>query len=58
MVLLGCHLARGGIVENFALKAAQLFSQQGMEIPIVAYNRAVGNYASGHKIFGVMIAQI
>lgn len=51
MVLLGCHLARGGIVENFALKAAQLFSQQGMEIPIVAYNRAVGNYASGHKIF-------
>ncbi|WP_337274189.1 C80 family cysteine peptidase [Moellerella wisconsensis] len=51
MVLLGCHLARGGIVENFALKAAQLFSQQGMEIPLVAYNRKVGIDVSGNKFF-------
>ncbi|WP_277850216.1 C80 family cysteine peptidase [Moellerella wisconsensis] len=51
IVLMGCHLSRGGIIENFALKATKRFANYGMNMPIVAYNRTVGHRITGHRVF-------
>ncbi|MEY0597280.1 anthrax toxin-like adenylyl cyclase domain-containing protein [Providencia alcalifaciens] len=50
LVLMGCNLGRGGIYENFALKATNLFANNKMNMPIVAYNRSITNYNYGHKM--------
>ncbi|HHR5847397.1 TPA: anthrax toxin-like adenylyl cyclase domain-containing protein [Providencia alcalifaciens] len=50
LVMLGCNLGRGGINENFALKAANLLAENNIRSPIVAYNRQVGMMYLGSKI--------
>ncbi|WP_322957901.1 anthrax toxin-like adenylyl cyclase domain-containing protein [Providencia huashanensis] len=50
LVLMGCNLGRGGINENFALKAVSLFANNKMNMPIVAYNRRITNFNHGHKM--------
>ncbi|EMI2314207.1 hypothetical protein PJ702_000870 [Providencia rettgeri] len=42
IVLYGCKLARGGINENFALNTHLALNRKGINIPIVAYNRSIG----------------
>ncbi|WP_272680739.1 anthrax toxin-like adenylyl cyclase domain-containing protein [Providencia sp. PROV129] len=50
LVMLGCDLGRGGINENFALKATSLLAENNVRAPIVAYNRQVGNMYLGSKV--------
>ncbi len=49
IVLLGCHLSKGSANNNFALNAAKAFYQEGMGMPIVAYNRFIGVNQDGKK---------
>lgn len=50
LVMLGCNLGRGGVNENFALKATSLLAEYNVRAPIVAYNRQVGNMYLGSKV--------
>ncbi len=51
LVLIGCHLARGGVNENLALKTAIGLANQKIHIPLVGYNRATFVMETGNKIF-------
>ncbi|MGJ3352500.1 C80 family cysteine peptidase [Providencia sp. Je.9.19] len=51
VVLIGCNLARGGVNQNFALKTSIELSKNDFNVPLVAYNRLVGNTISGKKVF-------
>ncbi|WP_230083660.1 C80 family cysteine peptidase [Providencia alcalifaciens] len=50
LVMLGCDLGRGGVNENFALKATSLLAENNVHAPVVAYNRQVGNMYLGSKV--------
>lgn len=50
LVMLGCNLSRGGVNENFAMKAVSLFAEHNMHMPVTAYNRPVRNIHSGAKL--------
>jgi len=50
LVMLGCNLGRGGVNENFALKATSLLAENNIRAPVVAYNRQVGNMYLGSKV--------
>ncbi|WP_353242550.1 anthrax toxin-like adenylyl cyclase domain-containing protein [Providencia sp.] len=50
LVMLGCNLGRGGINENFALKATGLLAENNIHAPVIAYNRQVGNIYLGSKL--------
>lgn len=50
LVMLGCNLGRGGVNENFALKATSLLAENNIRAPVVSYNRQVGNMYLGSKV--------
>lgn len=50
LVMLGCDLSRGGVNENFAIKAVSLFAEHDMNMPVTAYNRPVKNMYLGTKL--------
>lgn len=49
LVLMGCNLGRGGINENFALRATAALSEHNLNMPITAYNRLLKNIYLGNK---------
>nr|WP_305071688.1 C80 family cysteine peptidase [Providencia sp. wls1922] len=49
LVMLGCNLSRGGVNENFAMKAVSLFAEHNMHMPVTAYNRNINNDYLGTK---------
>ncbi|MTB67718.1 RTX toxin [Providencia sp. wls1943] len=50
LVMIGCNLGRGGVNENFALKATSLLAENNIQAPVIAYNRQVGNMYLGSKL--------
>ncbi|MBC5789848.1 anthrax toxin-like adenylyl cyclase domain-containing protein [Providencia sp. JUb39] len=50
LVMLACNLSRGGVNENFAMKAVSIFAEHKMYMPVTAYNRPVKNTELGAKI--------
>lgn len=50
LVMLGCNLGRGGVNENFAIKATSILAENNVRVPVVAYNRQVGNGYLGFKV--------
>lgn len=53
LVLMGCNLGRGGINENFALRATAALSEHNLNMPTVAYNRLLKNIYLGNKFVKV-----
>ncbi|MEY0911022.1 anthrax toxin-like adenylyl cyclase domain-containing protein [Providencia rettgeri] len=49
LIMLGCELSRGGVNENFALKAVVLLGKNKLNAPVVAYNRAITVASNGKK---------
>ncbi|CAB5559420.1 Calmodulin-sensitive adenylate cyclase precursor [Providencia rettgeri] len=49
LVMLGCELSRGGINENFALKAVVLLGESHTNVPVVAYKREINVANNGQK---------